>query len=420
MGAKSLSGIKALVCGLSDWIVRKESDLRGSVDEAILGEFTHLIHFARSKEIEPVLFANHAWKVKGQPVEQILQERWGQLRSFSTIRDNLPKKPQAAAMKELLRRLNCTPNEVLYVGNSENDMRTAVNGNVLFLNGTWIRDAVDYGFKFSSPKEIAKFIDVFCCRDHAWAFSIATDSIRYFALAPFSTYLSAYQDYSEDARRSAKDGTGHPEFWGRYVTSTLFLTGLYTELNYVAPFPSHTAHCWKDPIRLSLETFAKCFRARYLPDLVQRHTTVLSSRHHKQQVNHLTHLNSISLNKCPAKGERSTYKTSPLKPGKTVLIVDDFCTRGQSLEAARINLQATGANVVMISWLKTINTDYQQVTTARSLDPYTPTQWREDELQVQTHPYSSALTDETAASELRTKLQQYGAWDWPPGIQSGS
>jgi orotate phosphoribosyltransferase len=35
-----------------------------------------------------------------------------------------------------------------------------------------------------------------------------------------------------------------------------------------------------------------------------------------------------------------------MKHGKTVLVVDDFCTQGNSFEAARAFIRATGAQVV--------------------------------------------------------------------------
>ena len=51
-------------------------------------------------------------------------------------------------------------------------MISAVNGGLLFLNACWYNKSVEYGFQFSEPKELAKFFDVFCFREHWWHFKI--------------------------------------------------------------------------------------------------------------------------------------------------------------------------------------------------------------------------------------------------------
>jgi len=51
-----------------------------------------------------------------------------------------------------------TQREVLYVGNSDDNMKTARNGHVLFLNANWHKEANPYGYQFESPKDIARFV----------------------------------------------------------------------------------------------------------------------------------------------------------------------------------------------------------------------------------------------------------------------
>lgn len=162
---------------------------------------------------------------------------------FFARRDGLPLKPTKEAIPALLKKIDCTPSEALYIGNSEQDMRAAVNGGVLFLNGTWLKDACSYGFKFSTVKDVARFIDIFCVRQHDWEFKLQTRSgLRYFALAPFSTMKQQYEEYSESARSLAKSGIGDPIFWGRYLCASMFISELHTEIDYACPFPSHTAN----------------------------------------------------------------------------------------------------------------------------------------------------------------------------------
>ena len=415
--------IKYLIFGLRNLLIEAEADSltgRSDFDSPLADEFGRLVAYARSQQIEPVVFANHAWIVRGgEAVEQILNKKWGKMLWLTANGIEIPRKPQAAAMQAVLKRLGCEPNEVLYIGNTDDDMRTAVNGEVLFLNATWLKDSTGYGFKFDSPKEVAKFIDIFCVRTNGWAFEIDDGPLRYRSLAPFSTKYVEYESYSADARNT-KDGWGRPDFWGPYLCATLYLTGLYQEIDYMCPFPRHEAHKWNEPLRESLIRFARCFRIRYIPDLVVRHTTTLSSRKNPDVLGHVDHLNSLLINEHPTKNVETedTYARSPLRRGKTVMVVDDFCTRGRSIEAARIYLEHTGAKTVLVSWLKTINRDYSQITSTNGFkfNPYTPNDWKPATITKATHPYDTAITDEDAYKELGKKLKSFREWTWPSGV----
>ena len=69
--------------------------------------------------------------------------------------------------------------------------------------------------------------------------------------------------------------------------------------------------------------------------------------------------------------EAMTYVQSPLRPGRFVLVVDDFCTQGNSFEAARAYVERTGARAICLGWLKTINTDYLKIADPPGIvDPY--------------------------------------------------
>jgi hypothetical protein len=413
--------IKAVVFGVRNLIIAEHADGRsgGVIDEHALAGFGRFIRYLRTVGIQPVVFQNDAWERSGDKASiiGILKQEWGDFPAFETTRDNMPRKPQAAAMQELLKRIGRSSNEVLYIGNSESDMQTAVNGRVLFLNGTWLKEAVNYGFKFATPKELAKFVDIFCVRQHDWHFKIEQGDLRYYAMAPFSTMLTQYEEYSASARAMAKRGVGNPEFWGRYLCSTLFLSGLHEEIDYVCPFPSHAANRWNDPLRQSLDIFAKCFRIRYLPDLLVRHTTALQSHKNRDEMSHASHLKTLELNRAPMKnlvtGER--YRNPPLKSGKTVLIVDDFCTRGFSLEAGRALVEQTGAKVILLSWLKTINTPYVEFTGKLSGSPYVPCDVARSVLLAREHSYHATISDAAAYKELAEKHGEYDAWDWPAG-----
>lgn len=417
VGAGPLHKIKAVVFGLRNLIIRENADgTRGDGDEVAIREFGRLIRFFRKRGITPVMFANHAWTKGKTEMDALLKNEWGEFTSLFAHRDGLPLKPSPEAMAAVLERIGVSADETLYIGNTRDDMVTAVNGKVLFLNGTWITDAVDYGFKFKTVGEIAKFIDVFCHRAHSWNFSIEDGDLRFYALAPFSTYFEQYRRYSAEARSLAKAGWGDPEFWGRYLCSTMLISGIHKDVSYACPYPSSTAGEWQDRISESITAFAKCFRITYIPDLLVRHETAPRSHENRDSASHLRQLNTIQLNPKPLNTKSGApYVGFPLKSGKTVLVVDDICTSGYSLEAARTYIQKTGARVILISWLKTITKPYEQITASKAFNPRRPTKWLASDIRRTTWPYSKTITDEQAWGELDEKLTLYKTWDWPKG-----
>ena len=113
------------------------------------------------------------------------------------------------------------------------------------------------------------------------------------------------------------------------------------------------------------------------------------------------------------------YKTNPIKPGKSVLVVDDICTQGNSFEAARLFVQAAGARAIALSWLKTINTHYNAISREVPIpDPYHPITVQDvlRRVPVVAHEYSSAINDVKATLDLAQVYRRYKTWDWPAGL----
>lgn len=388
----------------------------GSVNHDLINQIGCLTSFLMAKGITPVVLANREWKAGKNQLQDAMKGILGDFPWFVANRDRFPCKPQAAATEYVLRAMKWDSAEVIYIGNTIDDMRTAVNGKILFLNATWYGKTVDYGFEFAAPKDVAKFVDIFCLRDHLWHYSI-NNGVEYYALAPYSTFISEFSAYSSDAKETAKFGAGHPEFWTKYLISTIYFSELHKRIDYIAPYPGHTAGSTFNVIEEPMSVFAKCFRQTYLRDLVIRHTTARKSsttRNTGGLLNHLDQLNTIILNPHPLKGTSiSRYKHSPLCPGKTVMLVDDICTQGFSLEAARAFIARTGANVICLSWLKTINRGYVRIDGGLpDFSPYA-CQIFTARIGTTTIPYNLGITDDLAAAEVNQKLQSFINWNWP-------
>lgn len=392
-------------------------------NQQIFDEIVLLLKFIQTKGLQPVVLANRSQSIRGQSVENLVTQQVGQFPWFMTIRDNLPKKPKADAVRHVLSKMGWDETEAMYVGNTDDDMRTAVNGNILFLNACWYGQSTDYGIKFKTPLDVGRFIDIFCLRDSLWHYQIKDESLEYYSLGTFSTYKPEFAIYSQDAKDSAKFGAGHPDFWTKYLWSTIYFSEMHKRVNFVAPYPGHRSSnvsVASNIIEEPMLAFTKCFRITYLRDLIVRHTTAQKSQKARNsgiEIGHNTQLSTIKLNPHPLKGKGdSTYKSSPIR-GKTVLVVDDICTRGYSLEAARIYLEKAGANVICLSWLKTINSDYTKNVTSYSsgINSYIPNeQWPNPTSQ--NFLYSRYITDRGAAEELDTKLAAYQNWTWPTDL----
>lgn len=408
------SAIRGVIFGINNVIVRD-----GKFRPGVLDEVARLVGYLLSNGVQPVVLANRDMRLihnnETRRLQDIFDERVGRFPWFIAARDGTPWKPRAAAVQHVLDTMRWQANETLYVGSTEDDMRTAVNGNTLFLNATWYGERTGYGVEFASPKDIARFIDIFCRREPAWHYAINDEGLELYTLAPFSTRYRQYEIYSQDARAAAKWGGGHPDFWTKYLWSTLYFSGLHDRVDYITCYPGHAGGSDNPIMSEPLEAFAKCFRMRYLPDLILRHSTATKSamtRAAGGAVDHLNQLNTIMLNRTPLKGRgQEPYKSPPLRRGKTVLVVDDICTSGNSLEAARVFIEQTGATPILLAWLKTINRSYERIVEIARFDPYEVQQFAA-EPPLRFYEYEEYIQNPAAPDELGIRLEAYLTWDW--------
>jgi len=407
-----MSKIKGVILSVEDILVPN-----GKVDGKIFSEVDKLIKYFRSKNIEFVVFTNRAWTIGKDriPLEDRLREYWGDFTYLCRAKDrSVPGKPQKEATNYVLNLMGWKSTETLYIGASENDMQTAVNGSLLFLRATWWAHKTNYGFEFSTPKDIARFIDTFCLREHLWCHEIHDGDFHFYALAPFSTMKEEYTLYSADAREAAKHGLGHPEFWTGALISSLYFSGIHQDINYVSVYPGHKAGFGNNVMDDAISLFGKCFRKNYIPDLIIRHTQSLKSqaaRNSGVPIDHANQLNTIYLNPAPHRTPLVKYKVAPLGRGKTVLLIDDITTRGYSLESARAYIEQTGAKVIMVSWLKTINTDIVTLAPFKKFNPYIPNRF-EGINTGKVHSYRENIVDNLAPAELSKIFKSYQEWEW--------
>jgi len=398
-------------------------------DDEIFSQVKRLIKYLIIHNIQPIILSNYLTKER-LDLEKELEEECKQLQEeypeeeypeFVWIiagRDGTPKKAKPESVQWVLNNYNFQSHEAIMIGNSKNDMITAVNSGLLFVNASWYGKNTDYGFELDQPWKVARFVDVFCLRDNLWNYAINSKGLEYYSLGIYGTREEKY-NYSRDAKEAAKFGRGHLDFWMNYFLSAIYFSGLHKRIDYIASYPSHRQGSISSVMEQTIVTFAKCFRKTYLKDLIIRHTTAEKSAYARSggkgdSLNHLNQLNTIRLNPSPLKNEKGErYKKSPLQPGKTVLLIDDFCTEGYSLEAARVYIEQTGANVICLSLLKTICRDYKQIENIENIDkfdPFQPQTFSLSDIQTIEHSYSRYISTSESHYEIREKLKRYDGW----------
>jgi hypothetical protein len=414
-----MARLKGAIFSLRDVLVR-----RGAVDPQLTSELGKLIAWLRHHEVRPVFVSNHAWVSKmpdgtSKDLKTVLSDEWGDVPWYVAMNGDMPFKPYAGAMKHVLTVQGWKPHEAIYIGNTKDDMKTAVNGNLLFLNAVWHGEASPYGYQFVSPLDVARFIDCFCLGINDWFWELEHGDVRVYALGPYSTKSPRYaeaQQYSTHAHDTAKHLGGDATFWGRLLAASVYLSGLGGEIDYIAPYPGHSTNSAQPVISEALTILAKSLRKKYLPDLIVRHTTAPKSQTLRRQgktVDPLDQLNTIRLNPSPTKNPQGdVYASPPLKRGKSILVVDDICTEGNAFEAARAYIENTGAKAICLAWLKTINRDYHAFSQSPKLTPYKENKITSAPPRT-THWFSQYIRNQEATADLGEVFARYYDWKWP-------
>ena len=344
-----------------------------TLDNPYIEKLINLINFLATKNIRVILHTNDFWHLKNDKnisLSAHLESITGQKISYynRTQYNDMPRKPNADSIPYVLRKENLEQNEVIYIGCNKYDWQACINSKVLFIKATWIFDDADipYGFGFKDMAALVRFIDICCIQANENEMYYYIDEIiSFYTLSPFSTYKPALQVYSASARSTAKQlgAEAEPDFWLMLLISKLYFSGIYLELDAIVSFPGHRVGFGSDVMNEALDIFGKCFRISYLHDAIIRHTQSLKSQNARNsgqsdKLNIYNHLNTLVLNPKPRTlTNKREIKSNYKYKGKNFLLMDDIATAGYSFDAARLLLKAAGANVVCMSWLKTINKD---------------------------------------------------------------
>ena len=403
--------LRAVILGI-DGVFFDTRDGGRQAPEPIRSEIRRLFDSLRDIGVAIIVLSNRSFQVQDadgntRPMRDHLKDVYGDLQLYETRAMGLPPKGSKKLMPRVLGELGLSSDETIYVGTTKWDLRTAVNAHLLFANAAWLQEDTPYGFVFRSPAAVRAFVDVVATRTHPWFYAI-DNPVMFRSLAPFSTYRPDYELYSRAARRAAKVGSDEQDFFLQSLAWSIYVTKL--RFNYVACVPGHKRGFGNHVMDDALRVIAQIGGGKYLPDLIVRHTDAPKSQTVRQQQGEpspLAQLNTICLTQLPMKTRETRYKHPVRIRGNRVLVVDDFCTAGYSLEACRAYLERAGAEVLAVSWLKTINVPYHVVKVMRDFDPYQQATFDINDIKTRQLPYSAHIADPAAPLELLRTFRRY-------------
>ena len=393
----------------------------------ILQEIGKLVHFLTKRGVEIVVVTNKQYVVKDEqtgketPSKDYFENAWGVKIDWHLCGQNGGAGKQShAGFQAVLDEKGWKANNTVFVGNSTADMQSAVNNKVLLLTAKWYPDTpetTEYGFHFDEPKGIARFIDVFCMRGNYWYYQFSDGPIEVYTLAPLGNYFVESKYYSDDFMKNVKEEQAlDEEYWAKFLSTSMYFSGVYEAVDYITAYPKHRAGEHPKFLVGPMDTFAKSFNKRYIPDLIERHTTATKSQFNRATVTHTNQLNTIRLCQLPTrivKGEMKQYAKFPIGEGKTVLVIDDVCTKGMSFEAARVYLNGLGIRVISVAFLKARNHGYEALTAATLPSGVFGNNKVAELTRGKTYGYNEHIVDANTIAELTGRLKRYQSWDWP-------
>lgn len=393
--------------------LEKDNKLHGDVIKSV----AQLVADLAKQNVKVAIWSNRLIKVNRQngqqPLHEFLSELAGTPVEYVGLQVGMPARQRANSVAPILQRFGVKIEETILVGAREEDMRAGVNNKLLLLRPSWYQTDLEYGFEVASITELRRFCMLFGTREHPifWRINDINHGLMVNALGPFSTMIQAYAAFGEDAKNAAKYEAGTLKFWHQLVTSTLYFSGIMHKVDYITVYPGHASGTRVKAFHEVLDLLGKCFHKPFLPNLLVRHTDAAKSSLRKAGEREFrTQLNTIKIDSRASKLGAAPRKSALDLRGKNVLVVDDICTSGRSLEVARTYLGAAQASCILFAWLKTINTDYLRISEAIPLRPFEANVINNEPRAI-AYPYRAQIVDTQAPTELDELLRRYQAWE---------
>lgn len=136
---KSEKGINAakdekLISKYTEELVEKYEE-KPVIHTYIYDGIEELLKKVKSLELKTIIFSNKAHPVTLRVVDQLFGKEM-----FDAVRgakDQFPKKPDPSSVLDIIKEMRLHPKEILYLGDSDVDAKTAKNGSFPFVAALW-------------------------------------------------------------------------------------------------------------------------------------------------------------------------------------------------------------------------------------------------------------------------------------------
>ncbi len=249
-------------------------------------------------------------------------------------------------------QLQVLPQELLYLGDHRQDYIEAFHSNVAFFAAGWSNGMLKYGIAVETPQKFAEIVETFFLKSSPWYYRLdAKDGLGRGVMVRTLLDPDRARDSgitallkSKGARGAGTIKTFHSsDYIALHLFASVYLEGLHLCVDgrgaIWCVYPGHTG-MYTSVLTGFIEMMSRQFRAHYLEKLIQRHTRAIHSSYARPRgyaPNMDNQLQTIQLN------PRARRKIMD----RTVIVLDDFTTRGHSFETARNFLLNAGAKSVI-------------------------------------------------------------------------
>ena len=246
--------------------------------------------------------------------------------------------------------------ELLYVGCTSMDWRTAINSGVLFLHAKWVGPNPETCLVIDSPRDITTHASQFLMQTPRFSFSF-DDPGRKLALRcllpagavlPVNGVNSSFslQDVFTYHKPIAVGGTRASDLLTYHAISSLYVEGMLPTGALFCVYPSSKVGKLSEELEQFVKPAASMVHGYYKDDLLVRAAEAPDTSLARWQARRDGRASGISIaNQVQTVHLGIRYRTKIR--GKTVIIFDDFTTTGASLEWARNLFVAAGADRVI-------------------------------------------------------------------------
>ncbi|WP_149264381.1 hypothetical protein [Actinomadura sp. K4S16] len=263
-----------------------------------------------------------------------------------------------AWVDEAAGQLRVQWHELLYVGSTVLDWRTAGNAGVLYVHALWAGrlSARHNAISVSAPGEVSEFAEAFLLDEPRWAFQGSGDGWELRCLLPASVVLPCSASGQMFRLQDVFTYERPVEIGDQDARSVLmlsalvnvYLEGLMTGGAWICVYPSSSPGRVSEQLQAFLEPASHLFHNYYREDLLvravrapdtSRERAAARREGRRAQVSIATQATTVHVG--------TNYRGRRLR-GKTVIVADDFTTHGMSLSWAQTLLDMAGVEQVIL------------------------------------------------------------------------